>query len=72
MDKESVKDLICKAIDNIPNCAEIVDCYTQHGFGDKEAYINVHIKVREETDENIIEFHNIAHDAFGTDMGFIS
>ena len=40
MDKESVKDLICKAIDNIPNCAEIVDCYTQHGFADTEAYMN--------------------------------
>lgn len=72
MDKEKIKELICKAIDNIPNCAEIVDCYTQHSFCDTEAYIKVLVKVKEETDENIIEFHNIAHDAFGTDMGFIS
>ena len=72
MDKERVKDLICKAIDNIPDCAGIVDCYTEHSYYDTEAYIKVFIKVNEETDENIIEFHNIAHDAFGTDMGFIS
>lgn len=72
VDKESVKDLICKAIYNIPDCAEIVDCYTQHSFLDTEAYIKVFIKVKEETDENIVEFHNMAHDAFGTGMGFIS
>lgn len=72
MDKERVKDLICKAIDNIPEYAEIVDCYTEHSFGDTEAYIKVSIKVKEETDENVLKFHNIAHDSFGTDMGFIS
>ena len=72
MDKEKVKDLICKAIDNIPDCAEIIDCYTEHSFGDTEAYIKVFIKVKEENDENIIKFHNVAHNAFGTDMGFIS
>ena len=30
------------------------------------------ISSKSETDENIINFHNVAHDAFGTDMGFIS
>ena len=30
------------------------------------------LKVKEETDENNIEFHNIAHGVFGTDMGFVS
>lgn len=72
MDKERVKDLICQAIDNIPDCAEIADCYTEHSFGAAEAYIKVYVKVKEDTDENIMGFHNIAHDAFGTDMGFIS
>mgnify|MGYP003296054262 CR=1 FL=1 len=72
VEKEKVKKMICQAIDNIPDCAEIKDCYTEHSFGDSEAYIKVFIKVKEETNENIIEFHNIAHDAFGTDMGFIS
>lgn len=72
MDKEKVKDLICKAIDNIPDCAEIVDCYTEYSYFSAEAYIKVAIKVKEETDGNISEFHDIAHDAFGTDMGFIS
>lgn len=72
MNNEKVKELLNKAIDNIPACAEIVDCYTEHSFGDSEAYIKVRIKVKEETDENIINFHNVAHDAFGTDMGFIS
>ena len=72
MDKDKVKELICKAIDNIPDCAEIKDCYTEHSFGDSEAWIKIHVAVKEETDENIIEFHNVAHDAFDTDMGFIS
>ena len=72
LDKKKVKKLICKAIDNIPDCAEIVDCYTEHSFMDTDAYIMVHVKVKEETDENVVEFHDIAHDAFGTDMGFIS
>ncbi len=72
MDKERVKKMINQAVDNIPNCAEIADCYTEHSFGATEAYIKLFIKVKEETDENIIEFHNIAHDSFGTDMGFIS
>lgn len=30
MDKESVKKMINQAVDNIPNCAEIADCYTEH------------------------------------------
>lgn len=71
MDKEEVKRLICEAIDNIPDCAEIADCYTEHGFGDTKAYIKVFVKVNEETGENVVEFHNIAHRAFGVDMGFI-
>lgn len=72
MDKEKVKKMICEAIDNIPDCAEIKDCYTEHSYGDVEAYIKIYIKVKEEIDDNIIEFHNIAHNAFGTNMGFIS
>lgn len=72
MNKEKVKELLCQAIDNIPDVAEIKDCYTEHSFGDSEAYIKIFIKVKDETDENIIEFHNAAHDAFGTEMGFIS
>ena len=72
MDKEEVKKMICEAIDNIPNCASIVDAYVQHSFCDSEAYIKVHVKVNEETDENLIEFHNVAHNAFDTKLEFIS
>ena len=72
MDKEQIKKMICQAIDNIPDCAEIKDCYTEHGFMAAEAYIKIFVKVTEETDANIIEFHNIAHDAFGTEMGQFS
>lgn len=72
MDREEVKKLICEAIDNIPNCADIADAYVEHSFGDSEAWIKVHVKVNEETDKNIIEFHNIAHNAFDTKLGFIS
>lgn len=72
IEKEKVKQMVCQAIDNIPDCAEIVDCYTEHSYFDSEAYIKIHVKVKEETDENIIKFHNVAHDAFETDMGFIS
>lgn len=30
--------MLCKAIDNIPDWAEIVDCYTEHNFASYEAY----------------------------------
>jgi len=72
MNKDIVKKLICEAIDNIPECAEINDCYTEHSFGDTEAYIKIHVKVKDETRENINLFHDIAHNAFNTNMGFIS
>lgn len=72
MDKEKVREMVCEAINNIPECAEIVDCYTEHSFGDSEAYIKIHVRVKEETEDSIMEFHNVAHDAFNTDMGFIS
>lgn len=72
MDKEEIKKLVCKAIDNIPECAEIKDCYTEHSYGDTEAYIKISVEVKNKTKENIIKFHNVAHNAFDTDMGFIS
>lgn len=72
MDKEMVKKMVCEAIDNIPECAEIQDCYTEHSYYDSEAYIKIRVAVKEETDENIEQFHDVAHDAFSTDMGFIS
>ncbi|MBD8524048.1 hypothetical protein [Lysinibacillus fusiformis] len=72
MDKEKVKVMICKAIDNIPNCADIVDCYTEHSFGDSQAFIKVVVKVNEATEENLTQFHNIAHKAFDSNMGFTS
>ncbi len=72
MNKDIVKKMLCEAIDNIPDCAEIKDCYTEHSFGDTEAYIKIQIKVKDESEENIIQFHNIAHNAFNTDMGIIS
>ncbi|WP_026884285.1 hypothetical protein [Clostridium akagii] len=72
VDKEQVKKMICKAVDNIPECAEIIDCYTEHSSGDCKAFIKVVIKVKDITDENTLELQNTAHDAFNTDMGFIS
>lgn len=72
VDKEKVKEMICEAIDNVPECAEIIDCYTEHSYGDCQAFIKLVIKVKDTTDENLLEFHDIAHNAFYTDMGFIS
>ena len=72
LDKEKVKEMICKAIDNIPDCAGITDCYTEHSFMSPNAYIKIEVKAKDETDKNIVEFHNHAHDAFGAEMGFIS
>lgn len=74
MDKEKVKEMLSQAIDNIPDCAEITDCYTEHSYGSKSAYIYIAVEIKESAinDENISEFHNIAHRAFGTNMDFIS
>lgn len=72
MDKDSVKQIICAAIDNIPECAGIIDCYTEHSYMSGEAYIKIRIEVKDKTDRNITDFHNVAHDAFGTKMDFIS
>ena len=72
MDKEKVKVMICKAIDNIPNCADIVDCYTEHSFGDSQAFIKVVVKVKEETEENLTQFHSITHKAFDSGMDLTS
>ncbi|MHC1722504.1 MAG: hypothetical protein AB9836_04780 [Aminipila sp.] len=72
MNKDKVKEMICKAIDNLPECAEITDCYTEHGYGDCKAFLKVKIEVKDQTEENQIEFHTIAHNAFNTGMGFIS
>lgn len=74
--KADVKNMLCKAIDSIPDCAEIVDCYSEHNFASYEAYLKVKIVVppekQDEKGENQIEFHNIAHDAFHSGMGFMS
>lgn len=72
MDRDGVKKKVCQAIDNIPDCAGITDCYTEHSYCSGEAVIKIYIEVKEETEENIVEFHNVAHDAFNTDMGFMS
>ncbi|MBA4698508.1 MAG: hypothetical protein H2212_03660 [Ruminococcus sp.] len=75
-DKDSVKNMLCKAIDNIPNCAIIEDCYTEHSFASYEAYIKVNIVIpienQDEAGDSQIEFHNAAHEAFNSGMGFIS
>lgn len=72
MEKEKVKDILCKAIDNIPEYAEIKDCYIEHSYGDNQAYMKVIIRVKDNTEDNIIKFHDIAHNSFNTDMDFIS
>lgn len=72
MNKEEVKSMICKAIDNIPDCASIVDCYTEHPFCSSEAIIHIIVKVKNDTEESIIAFNDMAHCTFGTEMGFIS
>lgn len=71
-DKETVKKLVCAAIDNVPDCAEITDCYTEHSYADFKAYITICVEVKEQTEENQIAFHDSAHNAFDTDMDAIS
>lgn len=71
-DKEKVKAMLCQAIDNIPDCAEIKDCYVEHSFCSSKAYIHVVIETKEDADKSISTFHDAAHSAFGTDMGFMS
>lgn len=72
MDKEEVKKMLCKAIDNIPQCAEIKDCYTEHNYGEGKAYIKILVEVKDKSESSVLTFHNIAHEAFNTDMGFMS
>ena len=64
MNKEDVKKMICTAIDNIPDCAEITIACVDHGYASFEAEIRVFVKVKERTRENQLKFHNTAHDAF--------
>jgi len=71
-DKITVKTMVCEAIDNIPDCAEIKACYVEHEFMDSKAVIHIEVAVKNETGENVVEFHNCAHEAFGTKMGFHS
>lgn len=71
-EKDEVKEMLCKAIDNIPDCAKIMDCYTEHSFMSDEAYIKIYIEVQDKTGDNIIDFHNKAHDAFESGMDSIS
>lgn len=72
MDKQRIKDMLCNAIDNIPEGADIVDCYVEHGFGSNEARIVVVAKTIDNTENSLIEFHGIAHNSFNTDMDNIS
>jgi hypothetical protein len=72
MDKVKVKDMICKAVDNLPDCADIVDCYVEHSLGDSQAFIKIVIKVKEETEESISEFNEAAHKAFSSNMGSLA
>lgn len=72
MEKEKVKNMLCDAINNIPESAEITDCYIEHSYGDCKAYIKVAVEVKEKSDKNILEFNSIAHNAFDTNMGIIS
>ncbi len=72
MDKEKVKQMLCTAIDNIPEYAEIKDCYEEHSFGDCKAYLHVVIEVTKKTDDNLNKFHKIAHNSFNTDMDSMS
>lgn len=69
MEKNEVLELLQQAVNNIPEGAEIVDVYTEHSYGDSEARIIICI---EANDCPIEEFHVVAHNAFNTDMGFIS
>lgn len=64
--------MVCQALDHIPDCAGIVNYYTEHSYGSEEAFIKIHIKVKEESAENMTAFHNAAHGAFETDIGFMS
>lgn len=72
MDRQKVKNMLCDAIDNIPECANIIDCYVEHGFVSNEARIIIVAKTIDNTEDSLLEFHKIAHNSFDTDMDNIS
>lgn len=72
MQKEKIKDILCKAIDNIPDYAEVKDFYTEHSYGDNKAYIKVVVELKDTENDNIEVFNDIAHNSFNTEMDFIS
>ncbi len=41
-DIDKIKEMICKAIDNVPSCADSVDCYTEHSFWSSDVNKNLH------------------------------
>lgn len=69
MEKSKALKTMQQAISNIPEGAKIADIYTEHSYGDCKARIIICI---EADDCPLNKFHDVAHNAFNTDMGFIS
>lgn len=76
---EEVRSLIEKAAANIPPCAIISSArvsFCNNLSEEKDEFclsIEVRVKISALRDKNsVLVFHEIAHSAFNTDMGFIS
>ena len=71
MDKEQAKAMLSKAIDNIPDCAQVTECVVCHAPGASDASIVIQVQMFSnliEDDPTRDKFHEIAHNSFGTDM----
>lgn len=71
MRKDQVKAMLCAAIDNIPECANVVDCVVCHTDGTPDASIVVQINMLEsalDSESAYAAFHDSAKTAFGTGM----
>lgn len=68
MDKEKVKRLVCEAIDNIPDCAEITECWSEHNLYSPTASIHINIMAKDRSKKTLIEFNDAARNSFGTNM----
>ena len=72
MDKEKLKEMLCKAIDNIPDCAAVKGCWVEHSYGAFEASVHIDISVTDPNEENQTTFCEAAHRSFYTELELIS
>ena len=74
MSRDQVKAMLCAAIDNIPECANVMECVVCHTDGAPDASIVVHIQMLEcalESENAYAAFHDSAQAGFGTGMDYV-